>query len=295
MNPYRSLRLLYSHPYNRQNPVNALFRFSSWHVRKRLGRTWVAPLWGGRKAIFFPDSRESMWLAYNHVMDWNEFAFMTSFLRAADIALDVGANIGVYALWLSNCIDRSGRIIAFEPDPENFRRLNEQLKLNCLDWIKTERLALAATDGVVRFSQGEDMENHLVLDPVIKRHRTSDIEVRCLSMATYCSEQNLERIHFLKIDVEGAELFVLQGASELLRNKIIDVIQFEVNEQVKNFGCHRNDVWDFLNAFGYSVFRYESDTSALRNVAPGDIEHGSHRNLLALHDEDLVGRRLRSR
>jgi hypothetical protein len=109
LNPYQSLVSLYSHPYNRENPAGAVWRFLRWHFHKRLiGKKWIAEVWGGRKAIFYPDSRESMFLAYNHVRDWTEFTFMRRFLHESDLAIDVGANIGVYTLWLSTCIGEQG-------------------------------------------------------------------------------------------------------------------------------------------------------------------------------------------
>ena len=284
-----SLKALYAHPYNRMRPWFALYRFAHWQARKRIGTApWDQTIWGGRRRFrFFPDSRESMFLAYNHIMDWHEFHFMARYLRATDVAVDVGANIGVYLLWMSNFVGPEGRIIAFEPDATNSSRISTQITINSLSWVEMEQAAVAEQEGELRFSTGKDMENHIVRADTSEDAET--VTVRATTLDNHARREDIESIDFLKIDVEGAELFILQGAERLLRDRAIRVIQLEFNRQAGTFELHSRDVLAFLDRHGYALFRYHAEDNALSEVGAPDAEHC---NLFATADIGHVNRRL---
>lgn len=228
---FNVLRSIYSHPYNKKRPFFALFRFFSWQLHKRLSKKkeFTFEFWSTRKIICYRDSQQTMYLVYNYIMDWEEFNFIRRFLKPDDYAFDVGSNIGVYTLWISQFINNSGKIIAFEPDPINFQRASRQVLLNKLGYVKVEQIALADRNGKAAFTQGDDCENHLILNNTLV---PNSIFVNVMTLDEYCIRDNIKRIHFLKLDVEGAEFFVLQGAKNMLFNKLIDVIQFENLERL---------------------------------------------------------------
>jgi FkbM family methyltransferase len=274
MNLRSSFNDMYAHPYNRMKPLSALRRRVAWKIRSRNGKPWVEDVWG-RKAWFYPDSRCSMFLAYNHVMDWPEFKFLERYLQSTDTVIDIGANIGIYVLWMSKF---TANIIAFEPDAANALRLQQQIDLNKLTAI-VERCAVSNVSGTVGFSTGKDMENHIV-----KNNGERDVQ------SVRLDDYSLERIHFLKVDVEGAELLVLQGAERLLSEHRVDVIQLEFNSDDPNhLRSSDDDVPKFLERHGYKLFQYSPTHNQL---TPFEVGRNKHSNALAVYDPVFVAGRI---
>jgi FkbM family methyltransferase len=281
------LMRLYDHPYNQSHPVSALGRLAKWHALRASGRPWDLRFWGTRVIRCYPDSDGSMWLILNVVMDWPEFHFMRAYLRASDTFVDVGANIGIYTLWASQFVDASGRIIAFEPDAANHERLRAQLDLNGLPArVEVERIALSDRAGEVRLSQGADMTNHLV----IGTESTPFTVVRAETLDGFCRDRGVERIAFMKIDVEGAEQLVLEGARGMLGEHRVDALQLEFNQQANARGLDGSRVVQLLNGHGYRLFRFDAASGSLTPVS--EVMWSGHENLYALHDVEQVRARL---
>jgi FkbM family methyltransferase len=281
------VRTMYAHPYNRRRPVFALYRLARWQLHKRWSKDGKAyRYWGTRDIVCYPDSRESMWLIYNYYMDWDEFHFIQRYVKHDSIVLDVGANIGIYTLWLSQFVSERGRVIAFEPDPQNHQRCAENIRRNGLDAVRLEQVALSDRSGTLQFSVGEDTENHLLPQ---NSHGAACTYVEATTLDEYCERNGIASIDFMKIDVEGAELMVLQGDARLLGDSRIGVIQLELNDALKKYGLRRADVVQLLESYGYLLYSYHCGQNELRR-----IEHGGNapQNVYAMRDIDVVRSRL---
>ena len=284
---YSLIRTIYSHPYNRQKPLFALYRALRWQLHKRLSadsRTYN--YWGTRKITCHPDSLQSMWLVYNYYMDWDEFHFIKRYLQRASVVVDVGANVGVYTLWISQYLGSEGRLIAFEPDPENYLRCAENIRQNDLAMVELEQKAVSNRSGALEFSVGKDMENHLIPD---EGESGFSIRVEAITLDEYCREHEIAKIDFLKIDVEGAELLVLQGAADALASCLIGVIQLEVTDAHKRYRIKRSDLLDLLHRHRYLLYTYSCVDNELHAVRDDDE---APQNVFAIHDIDEVRRRL---
>ena len=202
-----------------------------------------------------------MWLVYNYYMDWEEFDFIRKYVRGSDTVFDVGANIGVYTMWLSQFTDR---ICSFEPDPENYRRCMENIRLNGLS-ARLEQMALSDRAGRLQLSIGKDMENHLVLGE-------GGQSVMGITLDEYCAQRGIARIGFMKIDVEGAELLAFRGATNMLSRHAIDVIQLELAPRaLGTFGIRPEDVVSMLTGHGYSLYTYDHELRALDERHPQNV------------------------
>jgi FkbM family methyltransferase len=127
--------------------------------------------------------------------------------RIGDVVVDVGANIGLYALALAKRVGTEGRVHAFEPDPANFRALDRHCRLNGVTGqVVLHQAAVAQKDGRVPFETGRGCESRIGSGAT-----AFQIDCVCLDSAFAC-----ERVDILKIDVEGFEEVVLRGASQLL-------------------------------------------------------------------------------
>lgn len=119
-------------------------------------------------------------------------------------AVDVGANLGYYALLLARATGTDGRIDCFEPEPDNLRTLRINVKENGLAQVCIHPVAVGSEDGLVRLALG--------LNGVVTAEGT--IEVPLCRLDTVIEAP----LDLLKIDIEGYEGHALRGAEALLRS-----------------------------------------------------------------------------
>jgi FkbM family methyltransferase len=188
---------------------------------RRWGRTAYHAAWmlqtGGRGLSCRLPSGELVHVLPEHrYLSWNpvEYAAFRGTVRSGTVALDVGANVGAYAVLLGQWVGASGRVYAFEPSPVAFRGLVRHIALNAQDGVVTPvAAAVADRDGtgdlIVADTAGESR-----LADGVERGRT--MSVPTVRIDSFCAREGL-RPSFIKIDVEGAELAVLRGARETIR------------------------------------------------------------------------------
>jgi FkbM family methyltransferase len=121
---------------------------------------------------------------------------------------DVGASVGFQAGLAARLVGGSGRVIDFEPHPENAARARHNARLNDFRHLEVLEVAVAAADGEARFRRSEGV-NWGKLDA------SGALEVKVRSLDSVAAERSA-RPAAIKIDVEGGELGVLDGARRLL-------------------------------------------------------------------------------
>jgi FkbM family methyltransferase len=145
------------------------------------------------------------------------------------ILFDVGANVGLYAALLKQIFIENSEVYCFEPSKKTFERLlintEATLGINAFNFGFGDKAA-----AVTLFSDAEESGMASVyprrLDHFgIKMNNSEEIEIKTID--DFCLENHIERINFLKIDVEGNEMKVLHGADRLIKANAIDFIQFE--------------------------------------------------------------------
>jgi FkbM family methyltransferase len=138
--------------------------------------------------------------------------FCARFLQPGMIAFDVGANLGYYTLLFANRVGAAGRVVAIEPNPETFELLNETVALNGYGGM-TSLLCAAASA-----RSGESAELFVPLGEPKNatiafsgNNRASELTALVPTVSIDELAKPLERVDFVKIDVEGAEPQVLEG------------------------------------------------------------------------------------
>jgi len=130
-------------------------------------------------------------------------------VASSDIVFDIGANAGFYTLLASVLVGPQGRVFAFEPDPRNVRYLKEHLWINRIKNVSVVEAAVADSDGTANFDAGPNLSTgHLAADGCMA--------VRTLSLDAMVQGGELPAPDYIKVDVEGAEVQVLRGASQML-------------------------------------------------------------------------------
>jgi FkbM family methyltransferase len=182
------------------------------------------------------------------VIDKKEYFDVKRFIPGQSwTVLDVGANIGEYSLICSKLVGPTGKVIAIEPSPESFALLVENIGLNNAGNITAINAAVSDADGTVRL--------HIARNPLFTSIRqlllfqegepyVGSTEVKSIKIDTICRELDVSAIDLLKIDVEGAEGLVLEGATRALdscRKLIIEThskeLEQEIQTKLNRVGC----------------------------------------------------------
>lgn len=209
----------------------------------------------------------------------DDFDFLHSYLKRGDIVLDVGANIGTLALTASAMVGEKGRVLAFEPHSTTFALLLENIRLNQRQNLLAHNVALGERTGRLCLSNLPQDDQNAILPG------GGGISVPEQRLDSFL--KGIPHISLLKVDVEGYEKFVLEGAGDWLAKTAC--IYFESFEpHFLKYGYRCVDLFGFLGERGFSVYR--PDKGILRRI-PSDYVSRECENLLAVRRlDDFLGR-----
>jgi FkbM family methyltransferase len=189
----------------------------------------------------------------------SETAFIASALRPTDVCLDVGANVGYYTLLMAR-VASEGKVHAFEPDPVNHGLLSVNVALNRLSNVVLNQVALGSEPGESTFVVADDRAFSSFKDTgrQVVREVTS---VPVTSVDEYVVRGGIPRVDVMKVDVEGAEGVVVEGAASLLgdasrRPRLLMLELYSANHRV--FGESIDGIVERLERSGYEPFVIEN-------------------------------------
>jgi FkbM family methyltransferase len=252
--------------------------------RAKLPPRAVCSLRNGGQLILDLRARTEFIPFYLGEYDFDTYSLIAGFLPPGAVALDVGANIGLYSIPLGLRLQElGGTLYAFEPVPSNFSRLMENLSLNHLNQVvKAERVALSDHESVLKmilrddFAAGGETGNASVWIDDGRDSSFEKVDVPAIRLDDYLSRTPLSRIDFVKLDIEGHEGEFLRGARESIE-RFRPVILSEFNGGYLN---RRGVDVDALCAevfagFDYRFFRRDdrgrwAATASFKGKAPAE-------------------------
>ncbi len=145
-----------------------------------------------------------------HYFDEPERTFLTQRLTQGCTFVDIGANVGGYALHVAAALGAGARIIAVEPLDCLFERLVVNIKLNAFATIKALDCAIADKDGEVTLFVDDRNEGDSSIRLFNRGHAGDTRQVSALSLMSLLARERVTHIDAMKIDVEGAEDIILE-------------------------------------------------------------------------------------
>lgn len=220
---------------------------SQYFYEELLRRTMMAMNYGNNGS--FDQSGELYALRY-------VYEKITSSNTKNPILFDIGANIGKYTKEMCRIWGDCVQIHAFEPSRYTFELLEKNVKeypnvkVNNVGCSSTpgKRMMYTDADGSGMTSIYQRRVDHYNI------HMDRQVPAEFVTIDDYCEHNNISHINFMKIDVEGHELSVLQGGEEILNNRNIDFIQFEFGGTDIDSRTFFQDFWYLLHD-NYRIYR----------------------------------------
>jgi FkbM family methyltransferase len=218
-----------------------------------------------------------------------EYKFLNSYIKDNMTIIDAGAHDGTYAEYIFN-LNPSVSIHCFEPTVSAFA----ELKARLANEIKTGNLIANNSGLSTEIGEAElfiynelDQRNSLHLNP--SHEYDSSLlhkeKIKLTTLDDYIERNKISRIDFLKIDVEGHETKVIEGASSELRKKIIKCIQFEYNNNWAAAGFTLENAFNILMSNGFKIFRLTMWGKIPLNRFKKKMENYIHSNYISLLSE----------
>jgi len=172
-------------------------------------------------------------------------------LAPGQTMIDVGANIGYFAIVAARAVGPQGRVVAFEPVGPVRARLQRNLALNGLSRVEVREEALSASSGNVKFFTGPADDTGLAsLRPLEGSRETTVRQVRFDDLWRVD-----DPVALVKIDVEGAEMAAIRGMSGTLRRWLPDIVVEVTDAYLQALGSSAAELMAFLTGIGYKMHR----------------------------------------
>jgi FkbM family methyltransferase len=237
---------------------------SSVHAAGRLlTRALLDPRWRHRRPVRW--TYVHLYLLGKRLIERSELAVVRDLTAKGMVVLDIGANVGFYAVRIAEWVGPTGRVLAFEPDPFSFRVLQERARTSPHANIETYPVALGDITGEAVLYCGAynraDNRLHASHDePLVEQHL-----VEVCPLDAFLARNGREKVDALKIDVQGAEESVLRGAQATLRRGGIEWIWIEFSpSHLRGAGTDPARFLERLTELDMDVF--EVDDGRLRPI-----------------------------
>jgi len=219
--------------------INPRKELPSFLGRRTLVVSLVAKTKEGLIAFDVRDQVVGWAIAFDGEWEREESDRLRTIVKSGDLAIDVGANIGWYTLMLSQLVGDTGLVLAFEPEPRNFELLSTNVKLNGREnRVRTFELALLSEDREVEFElSDQNFGDHRIRlrSPDSPREaelyaestrRVTRVRARSLDAVVEAEQLGSRVIKLLKIDCQGAEATIVDGAARTLARTAYLAIEY---------------------------------------------------------------------
>ena len=210
-----------------------------------------------------------------------EVSFLNKNVKKFNTIFDVGANIGDWSMF-ANKLNCNAKIYAFEPFRESFNILNNKKFLN--NNVHCNLLALSNEVGKVNlfYNTNESSLNSLYRRESSDCNLADKTEVDVDTIDNFCFNNNIQDIDFLKIDVEGNELKTILGATRMILDEKIKIIQFEYGGTYISSRTLLKDIFNFFTNKNYTIYKIYSKNIKRIEKYDENLETFQYSNFLAI-------------
>jgi FkbM family methyltransferase len=193
--------------------------------------------------MIYVDELDSLKLRKNGVYGRDETEFIQSFIKPDMVCVDIGANIGYFTILMAKLARET---IAFEPDPQNYDLLIQNIRLNGPGAVVAYNYAVGKTSGVTKlYKCGTNSGMHRVYPSKWCNSGTENIDMVTL-------DSMIEYADFIKMDIEGAEYGALLGMKRILEKGCTLLMEFHT-PSIREYGKEPIEVYNYMLDLGYNI------------------------------------------
>ncbi|MEK7357563.1 MAG: FkbM family methyltransferase, partial [Bdellovibrionota bacterium] len=225
----------------------------------------------------------------------NDIEIMSRVLKAGDIYIDAGANIGWHTVIAAKMVGSSGKVIAFEPEPKNLELLRRNIELNALTNVEVIPKAVMDEAGprelhVSNFNSGD----HIVGLSVATSAHVTKVSIEATTLDETIARLALDpaKIAMIKADIQGSEVDMLEGGRAFFRKRRPPLILEYSPRHMRWVGRSFFDLLSFIERNGYTPSHLDGEKhkpvpQILRPLSIQDFLRETHRLMSSPYDEAI--------
>jgi FkbM family methyltransferase len=278
------INFINSHPLAKKNRFLAMKRLIIWQLSQRLiKRPILMPFIDNSVLLVQKSMYGATGNIYTGLHEFEEMSFLLHFLQEEDCFFDIGANVGSYTILSSKVIGAT--TYSFEPSPDTYLHLSNNVYLNhAQDHTHLMNCGIGAEQGELFFTTKNDTTNH-----VLNEEKEGSIKVSIDTIDNICASIK-EVPNLIKIDVEGFETKVINGASKSLKEPKLKAIIMELNGSGNRYGFDEHQLHQRMLDLKFKPYHYDPFERVLHHRAARSL----HGNTIYVRDIEIVNKRLKS-
>jgi FkbM family methyltransferase len=217
--------------------------------------------------------------------------------KKTKIILDVGANVGNWTK-IANLYAPQAKVYSFEPHHKTFEILAKNF-ISKSNTVYPVNIAISDSEESKPFFTWADEANpdqselnSFFIRPILYESTSSTplaVETKVTTLDKFCNQNMISNIDYLKIDTEGNEYFVLKGAEQLLKEKKVQIIQFEYGGTYLDSNTTLKQVFELLKKYEFDIYRILPQSLLLLDSWQEEFENYQYSNYIAiLNDTNIL-------
>ena len=181
-------------------------------------------------------------------------------LRPGQVAIDIGANVGMHSVIMANRVGPTGRVIVFEPDPHPMARLRQNMALNGIDWVTTVEAAISSKSETRSFFLHDDSIGNFANASLVAANvgkDTPSVQMQVYGLDEWLKDNPLPRVDLIKLLAQGEEFNALQGMRGLIERDRPKIFFLYEPSYWHRQDLELMDAVKFFRGFGYTVHAIE--------------------------------------
>lgn len=285
--PLDAWRFLRSHPLTSEQPTLALSRYLRWQLGSfLLGQPVAVGFVNDARLLVRRGMTGATGNIYAGLHEFADMSFALHALRADELFVDIGANVGSYTVLAAKAV--GARVICFEPIAATHAALLDNLRLNAIEArVDARRACVGSRPGQVRMTTALDTVNHVLPDGAAATPESDIVDCVRLDDALGGATPRL-----IKLDVEGYELEVLRGAEHCLSAPELQALIMELNASGDRYARPDAELEQIVRRHGFQRCSYHGLTRRLEPASGASAPGAS--NVIFVRDLARMQERVRS-
>jgi FkbM family methyltransferase len=195
--------------------------------------------------------------------------------KDGDTVVDVGAHIGRYTMISSKRVGERGKVVSIEADPVVFEILNQNINLNKITNVISLNCAVYSKQTKIKLFLPPEEENHTIYNTIMSDRATDEkkfVEVNANTLDAILQSRGISEVNWIKIDVEGAELEVLKGSTDVLSKSKDTSILIEIHDLGNGKNLYE-PIMDLLKNYDYKMEFEKTYDSGEKHIVLSNRQH----------------------